>query len=78
MRNDQYLTIKQAEYRQTTLGNPRSRYQNKHNLMNNKDVLRRINFCNATLKKMKLDIIIFIKAICYMLNKFDLLATVHS
>lgn len=46
--------------------------------MNNKDVLRRINFCNATLKKMKLDIIIFNKAICYMLNKFDLLATVHS
>lgn len=57
----QYLTIKQAEYRQTTLGNPPSRciHQNKHNLMNNKDVQRGINFCNATLKKMKLDIIIF-------------------
>lgn len=27
--------------------------------MNNKDVQRGINFCNATLKKMKLDIIIF-------------------
>lgn len=46
--------------------------------MNNKDVFCRINFCNVILKKMKLDIIIFIKVICYMFNKFDLLVIVYS